>query len=72
MTGSFAVCRFCEGDAAWSITAAYPACDVIHPHYATYPAPMFYVCGGHLATAMEGDLAAPGSTPAHLVKRVQR
>ena len=63
-------CRICGRSAVWTITAAYPACAVVHPHFATYPAPMSSVCDEHLAEVMRRDGDAPGSTPAYLVKRI--
>lgn len=63
-------CDHCATEAMFTVTAAYPACDVTHPHFATYPMPMARTCAGHLTYAITKDWRAPGHTPGYLVKVV--
>lgn len=54
-----ATCELCSTPARFTITAAYPAEQFRdHPTFATYPRPMYRVCGRHLGEAMEADLTA--------------
>lgn len=61
-------CDRCDDRATFTVTAAYPACPVLHPHFATYPMPLARACPEHLAEAITRDGAAPGATPAYLVR----
>lgn len=61
-------CDRCNAHASFDVIAAYPACDVTHPHYATYPQPMARVCSVHVTYAIADDSARPGATPAYLVR----
>lgn len=67
------VCDVCGEAAEFTLTAAYSAADgpgVVHPLYATYPAPMARLCGTHLSTFVRSDQANLGATPAYLLRPV--
>ncbi len=61
-------CDYCTDEAAFTVTAAYPACDTTHPHFATYPMPLARTCGIHLSTTIARDHSLPGATPSYLVR----
>ena len=62
-------CDRCNAEATFTVTAAYPACDDVHPHFATYPQPLARVCSQHVAMAINIDSEHPGATPAYLVRQ---
>lgn len=61
-------CDRCPAAAVFTVTAAYPACDVTHPHFATYPAPLGRACAGHTVDIIARDRGHAGATPAYLVR----
>lgn len=64
----------CQETASWTITAIYPADAThmnraaVHPLWASYPMPMYRVCGEHLAVMCAFDSSRGGATGAWLIR----